>query len=844
MEWAKHRALRPVTCPPYQDGRIIRVEGSTDNHEVYAALEDLKIMCEEQLRGCNDVLAQMNDKRHKLDLYHIDWHVAPRGFEPISIQFEFDRERMFEILSDEIYNGDPYVFLRELLQNSVDAIRMRRGVFQSKGFELKNLGTIHVDVKHGDNGDAVITWRDDGVGMDEYIIRNYLSVAGKSYYRSSDFERLGLKMDPISKFGIGILSCFVAAERIEIETYKDPYLHPRGEKLRIIIPAINRQFRIESLPQESADVGTTVKVFVEGKKIPTDENKNVKPLDITAYLSIVAGFVEFPIVITEGDRKTIILHPKQDAKAANQRFGNEFKVHQLDLSYPWSEVFLPQDLPTAREVLREEHWDIGSDFNLEGYDGVLTCLVPADSSIDLKGDVSHIRILDKGENIPKNMRTNYGWESYFRSKTDGMSQSSMHSKAYAIYRDGILLSEASSPRFRLHGNRPFESDSLPIPRIVVNIPKTKSLKVDLARSRILGQSETWDVPICQAYQNHILKTLLKSLLELDPAERLYHLGRLMAFYNIEPELILEIFPPEKLPLVFLETEGLLSVVEWQEITGDMLYDIPIQISGEYDIFENELEEMGISKWLTHKKYNGFLVQWKGKGCIVLDLGWNKGISIQKIGILQRSLVKKFYRSGAIQFLNPPWDGNPPLLQNILFRKEVSEKGSEIEPVLEKTKKNPALLNPEERELLINELYGFVRIPKFIEFPQPFEQFFAYGPMMLNIKHPVTQALLRFAASLKLSKIHGTLPKDRIGHLQDALNEFLGELRYVSDERKTSESLNKLWLLSREAQSFDIGEIDELVISSIDFVPGTYGLIDYQDFKKRLDDSSLPFGKPL
>lgn len=34
MAWMKHRTLRPVTCAPYQTGRIIRVDGSTDDHEV------------------------------------------------------------------------------------------------------------------------------------------------------------------------------------------------------------------------------------------------------------------------------------------------------------------------------------------------------------------------------------------------------------------------------------------------------------------------------------------------------------------------------------------------------------------------------------------------------------------------------------------------------------------------------------------------------------------------------------------------------------------------------------------------------------------------------------------
>ena len=132
------------------------------------------------------------------------------------MQFEFDRERMFEILADEIYGGDSHVFLRELLQYSIDAIRMRQEVMSKKGMAMP--GVIFVTVDHGDNGDAEVVWWDNGIGMDEYVVRNYLAVAGKSYYTSDDFKRLGLNMDPISRFGVGILSCFMVAEKIDSPT--------------------------------------------------------------------------------------------------------------------------------------------------------------------------------------------------------------------------------------------------------------------------------------------------------------------------------------------------------------------------------------------------------------------------------------------------------------------------------------------------------------------------------------------------------------------------------------------------------------------------------------------------
>lgn len=300
---------------------------------------------------------------------------------------------------------------------------------------------------------------------------------------------------------------------------------------------------------------------------------------MTTYLSIVAGFVEFPIVVTEGDRKTIVLHPNQDAEAARQRFGEAFEVHQLDLGYPWAEAILPQDLLTAREMLREDRWDIASDLGLEGYAGVLTYLVPRDD-IDAEGgdgSGSRFSVRGKDKSVPKIVRLtgqfDFGWV-----EPVGMSHSSKRSSTYAVYRDGILLSTASAPesplglksRVQCYGCGRY----LPVPQIVVNLPKTKSPRVDLARSKILGQHEHWDSPVYHAYLHHLFEKSLKDLLALDPAERLYQLGRIIAFYNIRPESLLQVFPHERLPVPFLEAGGRINALEWQEVGTDALYLFP------------------------------------------------------------------------------------------------------------------------------------------------------------------------------------------------------------------------------------------------------------------------------
>jgi hypothetical protein len=862
MEWVKHRALRPVTCPPYQAGRIIRVDGSTDDHEVYAALEDLRIWCGDQLRGCNDLLARMNDPRHKLDLYHIDWRVTARGFNPVSIQFEFDRERMFEILSDEIYQGDPYVFLRELLQNSIDAIRMRREVLQRKGIDPGNLGVIRVTVEHGTGGDAIVTWQDDGIGMDEYIVRNYLAVAGKSYYTSLDFEREGLKMDPISRFGVGILSCFMVADRIQIETFKEPYLPPTGNPIRITIPAVRRQFRIETLPQEGAHVGTTVRVFVDGKKIPADEQgKPAQPLNVTGYLSIVAGFVEFPIFIEEGDRKTIVLHPKQDAKAARQRFGEDFSAHQIDLSYPWDRAILPQDIPIAREFFREQRWDIASDLHPEGYEGVLTYLLPMDDGIDLIPHSGEFEVVKRGHAEHTTKRVRFPPYKRVHPVTDldvglihdreavGLNRSSTHSTTYAVYRDGILLPEAPPPISDNRGKTitiAISEDTVSFyqallkPRLVVNLSKSRAPRVDLARRQLLGQLEHWASPVFEAHLRHLFGMWSEGLLAFDPAERLYELGRVIAFHHIEAESLWEVFPHERWPVPFLEADGHLNVIEWQEVANHPIYLYPEPLG-------DELQEIYRSRWLTKEEYKGPLVKWKGERCVASN--FVNGVSsvsqaIDMAAGLWQIPVQKTHSFTGIRFLHPPWEGDPPLFQEIWVPTEVPKELPGVEEVLRKAARDPGLLSSSETEVLRKSLFESVsyNFPRIIEFPKPLSEFFAYGDKLLNLKHPVTRALLRFLAAFTLSRNRRSLPPDLLGHLEDALKQIF----YFDPELKEwSNALRRVGSLAREVQLIDEDALRDSVLTKKEIVPGTIGMSRYnvRDILIRMK-SVQPFGEPL
>jgi hypothetical protein len=789
MEWAKHRALRPVTCPDYLEGRIIRVDGSTDDHEVYAALEDLRIYCEDQLRGCNDVLARMNDPRHQIDIYHIDWRVAARGFKPISIRFEFHRDRMFEMLSEEIYQGDRYIFLRELLQNSVDAIRMRREIFQGKGISPVSIGEIHVNVEHGSGGDAVITWRDDGIGMDEYIVRNYLAVVGESYYRSEDFRRVGLKMDPISRFGIGLLSCFMVGDRIEIDTLKDPYLPPVADPLRIVIPAMRRQFRVEILPREGAREGTTIRVFVDGKKI-NDKKKNepASQLEVTRYLCEVAGFVDFPIVITEGNRKTILLHPKHNAEDARQRFGTDFRVHQMDLSYPWEQVFMPQDIHMARQLVREERFDIAQDLGLEEYEGVLSYLVPI-HGVDVSFKTSRIAAATKDKKQEDAVSARFSdalrYHDYPRSQ---LSRSSSYRWNCRVYRHGILVPLAISNTVAPFEEQPQKHGV----SLVVNLPKSGARDTDLARMQLVKGLEPWDLPISRAHVHNVVEKSIEDLLKLSPAERSYRLAYIAAYQGIELKTLWQVFPQENWPIGFLECGGHRNVLEWKDVALDVIRDAP-------EYLASDCGNLICCNEITHDEYNGPLVQWSGEKFAVTRAEFNMFVNdaVEYLPQIWGYPVDECHVWSSIRFLRAPFDEWPPIVERLKSPKRTPEKLLELEQLLEKAIEDPIKLEPEERyELGKQVMRRYPLFARVIEFPRPFEESFAYGWELFNLRHPIVQALVKLIASVELSRMHKNLAPEIIGQLDDALGHLDEEVTDYAHKTGTEVGLRRFHIIER------------------------------------------------
>ncbi|WP_052351560.1 HSP90 family protein, partial [Deinococcus pimensis] len=117
--------------------------------------------------------------------------------------FQVDLRGMIDLLSEHLYGG-PEVYLRELLQNGVDALTARAAA------QPGHRGGLTVTLTPGVDGPPILTFEDDGIGLDADGVHAFLATIGRSSKRGD--------RDFIGQFGIGLLSCFVVADEIELVT--------------------------------------------------------------------------------------------------------------------------------------------------------------------------------------------------------------------------------------------------------------------------------------------------------------------------------------------------------------------------------------------------------------------------------------------------------------------------------------------------------------------------------------------------------------------------------------------------------------------------------------------------
>ncbi|MDP4097041.1 HSP90 family protein [Paenibacillus sp. P96] len=128
--------------------------------------------------------------------------------QPDNYRFQVDLSGMINILSNHLYSS-PKVFLRELLQNAVDAVTAR------KVLEPDFKGRVHIELA-GTGSGATLMIEDNGIGLTKEEVHQFLAMIGQSSKRGKDLI-MG-ETSFIGRFGIGLLSCFMISDEIVMLT--------------------------------------------------------------------------------------------------------------------------------------------------------------------------------------------------------------------------------------------------------------------------------------------------------------------------------------------------------------------------------------------------------------------------------------------------------------------------------------------------------------------------------------------------------------------------------------------------------------------------------------------------
>ncbi len=156
----------------------------------------------------------------------------------MDFRFQVNLGGILDVLSNHLYKS-PDVFLRELLQNGVDAITLR----QKHSPRWKD-GKITISLEPGRR----MRFRDNGAGLDEEGIHRFLAVIGES--SKTKLVNGKIPEDYIGRFGIGLLACFMVSDTIEVHT------RPAGGAGHVWIGRADGTYTLE--PLENCPEGTSV----------------------------------------------------------------------------------------------------------------------------------------------------------------------------------------------------------------------------------------------------------------------------------------------------------------------------------------------------------------------------------------------------------------------------------------------------------------------------------------------------------------------------------------------------------------------------------------------------------
>ncbi len=275
-----------------------------------------------------------------------------------SCNFKVDLQGIIRLLSDNLYSSE-HVFLRELLQNAVDAISARKKI--DKDYTDGKITVTYRRMKSG----VQLIFTDNGIGLNEEEIHLFLSVIGQSSKRSEM-----VRNNFIGQFGIGLLSCFLVANEIKVLTRS-----VKGGQGYQWVGRSDGSYVITE-PKRKVEVGTQIHLKLIGSKA-----------EIFTEQEIIRDLSEYGFLVLA----PIYFNGENEKRVVNNNF------------IPWRQSFSMADeiMTFGEEIFDEEFFDVislASD-GIKGYAYISTKQTSANTANRHKIFLKNMFVTEDGRDI-------------------------------------------------------------------------------------------------------------------------------------------------------------------------------------------------------------------------------------------------------------------------------------------------------------------------------------------------------------------------------------------------------------------------------------------------------------
>jgi hypothetical protein len=770
LEWKKHRALSPISVRSTAATREVLVGGHTDDPAVYSALSDLRYWIDGQFA---ESIAQLRTMRDGFDPgldSRILWKIDAVGFKPTNVRFEFDRPRVLELLSEELYRNDRLAFIRELLQNSVDAIDLREALLAKVGVPLK--GEISVRLESGGRG-LTIEWSDNGIGMDEEVLSSYFARLGRSWYQSREANRIGVT-DAISKFGVGILSCFAVSRSLRVETRKDPHAGSRGPGLEVEIPSQDSHFRIREV--QELHPGTKIQLVIMPQAL-----EGISGESICRAIARISRLVRHQVSVEYAGEVVRCAPPgKVD------RVDSDFPCQGLDISLRRLRGDAAQRLESLTKKIG---FAIGSS---EGpYQGFYSNLIPIDPE-SVGAYKEHNKLPIAGLQI-------------------SLDEVSVETEQ-ALFVKGIQVGPVAPGHRELRFGHQHEFPGMGWtnwikPRILVNLRSPSDLQFSLDRSSVRFTSEEW---ITRMWREIAVK--LRESAFGWPLDRAVDAAKLIGScgsYGAIPEVGLDaLVSPEKSPLLVLRPgEGPRWAFVKDFLSGESFQEAPFELA--YACAWSHRDVENVSSKLAGWEGDVSLISEEGFGGRSNDHPWLHHV----VSFGHRALRTLGWKPVEIALVKPPENDALPLVCRVWRR--VGTNQADRSPGEDD---RYGWRHERQEWELLKQLYR--EAPELLRFPEGLQHYAGFGSRYWNVENPkvsrIASTLKALADRFSKGRLSAASTKD-VSIITS--NGFYG---YVVPARHSE----KILALEVPNGLLDIAEREGLNCSDrldpSDFFPGTVG----------------------